>query len=82
MRNNYLIIIILLSTSVFANPGDSILEGYIQQARSENYSLKAAVTRVEAFDEMIPQAGALPDPILGIGVANLPVNSFEFDLNP
>ncbi len=79
MRKKILIIVIFLTTSVFANPGDSILEGYIQQALSQNPSLKAAVTRVEAFDEMIPQAGALPDPVLGVGVANLPVNSFEFD---
>jgi cobalt-zinc-cadmium efflux system outer membrane protein len=77
------VITLLISTSFgYAEQNDTILENYIQQALTDNPSLKAALSRVEAFDQRIPQAGALPDPVLGVGVANLPINSFSFDQEP
>ncbi len=72
-------IVLILTAVVLAGQDDPILERYIQQALSDNPSLKAAGTRVEAFNERIPQAGALPDPMLGFGIANLPINSFELN---
>jgi outer membrane protein TolC len=58
---------------------DPVLERYLQEALSQNPSLKTATSRVQAYDEMIPQAGALPDPMLGIGVANLPTDSWNLN---
>ena len=82
MNYKFTIAILLLSSTLLAAPKDPILEDYIQQALANNPSLKAAITRVEAFDQRILQAGTLPDPVLGVGIANLPFNSFEFDQEP
>jgi cobalt-zinc-cadmium efflux system outer membrane protein len=74
--------ILVISSVTFAGGRDAILDNYIQEALTQNPSLKAAAARVKAFEEMIPQSNALPDPRLGVGLANLPVSSFAFDREP
>ncbi len=76
------LVILIIAATAFAGGSDPVLERYIQEALQENPSLKAAIARVEAFDEKIPQSSALPEPMLGFGLANLPVNSFAFDQEP
>ncbi len=78
---SFLIVLIIAATAL-AGGSDPVLERYIHEALQENPSLKAAIARVEAFDEKIPQSSALPEPMLGFGLANLPVNSFAFDQEP
>lgn len=68
------IALLSLSTTLFAQQSDSVLENYIQQALSQNPSLKAAISRVEASEQMARQAGVLPDPMLGVGVSRSPAN--------
>jgi len=62
------------SMTIFAQSSDSVLENYVQLALSQNPSLMAAVTRVEASDQIARQAGVLPDPMLGVGVSRSPAN--------
>jgi outer membrane protein, heavy metal efflux system len=55
------------------------LSGLLNEARAKNPALSAMRYRYEAGRERVPQAGALPDPRLTMGVQNLPTNSFSFN---
>lgn len=59
-----------------------ILSDLIQEALEYNPLLEAASQKVLSAERAIPQAGALPDPKLTLGLINLPVNSFAFDQEP
>ena len=50
------------------------LEQLIEAALQNNPEILAARKRWEAFVERVPQASALEDPMLGIGIVNLPTN--------
>lgn len=62
--------------------GDTVLSNLINEALVNNPRLEAAVQRTLAAENAVPQAGALPDPQLTLGLMNLPVNSFAFDQEP
>ncbi|MGC2423053.1 MAG: TolC family protein, partial [Nitrospirota bacterium] len=55
------------------------LSDLLDEARAKNPSLSAMRYKYEAGHERVSQAGALPDPMLMMGVQNLPVNSFSFN---
>jgi cobalt-zinc-cadmium efflux system outer membrane protein len=77
---------ILLGLSVLAGwaatasaqaPTDTLrLSEAISTARSANPMLAAARLRADAAAERIPQAGALPDPQLTLGLVNRPLDGF------
>jgi cobalt-zinc-cadmium efflux system outer membrane protein len=81
-----LILAAVLSALPLFSQGDSqgrpVLADLIQEALANNPKLEAAVQRTLAAEKTIPQAGALPDPQLTLGLMNLPVNSFAFDQEP
>ncbi|GBD95098.1 cobalt-zinc-cadmium resistance protein CzcC precursor [bacterium BMS3Abin05] len=58
------------------------LERFIQMGLQNNPGLKSAKYSVDAGRSKIPQAGALPDPVLSVNLMNLPVNTFVFDQEP
>jgi cobalt-zinc-cadmium efflux system outer membrane protein len=62
--------------------GNTVLSGLIKEALENNPRLQAALQRTLAAEKAVPQAGALPDPQLTLGLMNLPVNSFAFDQEP
>ncbi len=49
----------------------------IDEALQKNPEILAAKQKWEVFKEKVPQASALPDPMLGLGIINLPTN-FSF----
>lgn len=49
----------------------------IDEALQKNPEILAAKRKWEVFKEKVPQASALPDPMLGLGIVNLPTN-FSF----
>jgi outer membrane protein TolC len=51
----------------------------IEEALAENKELQSLEAKVESLKEAISFAGSLDDPRLGIGVINLPTDSFSFD---
>jgi len=57
------------------------LEMLIGEALEKNQSLLAKKSQVEAMEERIPPAGTLPDPMLKLGLANLP-EEFDFNEDP
>ncbi|NOY78640.1 MAG: TolC family protein [Calditrichaeota bacterium] len=58
------------------------LQQLIQLALKKNPGLRAKALLVESVRTRIPQAGALPDPLLSISLMNMPINSFSFDQEP
>jgi len=86
------IFFIFLFTSVFLNAlpagaqkrpqASLILSDLIQEALENNPRLEAAGQKILSAERAIPQAGALPDPRITLGLMNLPVNSFAFDQEP
>ncbi|MBL7074452.1 TolC family protein [candidate division KSB1 bacterium] len=78
---------ILGSVSLALSPEDhgngrAVLERYIEEALEKNPEIKALERDRDAYQARVPQAGALPDPQLGISLMNLPVNSFSFSQEP
>jgi len=74
-----MLIISLSSTTV---QGQALLDEYVSKAVQDNPRLSAALQKVQMVERTIPQAGALPDPQLSLGLMNLPVNSFAFNQEP
>ncbi|MHB8174007.1 MAG: TolC family protein [Nitrospirota bacterium] len=73
-------VVLLACLAVPAYAGDTLrLSDLLKEARAKNPSLSAMQYRYRAAREQVPQADALPDPMLMMGVQNLPVSSFEFD---
>ncbi len=62
--------------------GHVILTQLIQEALENNPRIEAAVNRSLSAEKVIPQAGAMPDPQISLGLMNLPVNSFSFRQEP
>jgi len=53
------------------------LDGLIQEAAANNPEIPGARQKWEVYKEKVPQAAALPDPMLGFGIVSLPTN-FSF----
>jgi len=51
----------------------------VELAHSANPTLQAARLRVDVARERVPQAGALPDPVLTLGLMNRPLDGFGTD---
>jgi cobalt-zinc-cadmium efflux system outer membrane protein len=60
------------------NPASLKLNDLIEAALEKNPDVLAAKSKWEVFKERPPQAGALDDPMLGLGIVNLPVDTFSF----
>lgn len=58
---------------------DPQLRAYIEEALSNNPDLGSWRARVDAAQLRVAQAGAWPDPMVTVGLMNLPVNTFDFN---
>jgi cobalt-zinc-cadmium efflux system outer membrane protein len=68
---------------VSSGPGDTLrLAAAVAAAREANPMLRAARLKADAAKERIPQAGALPDPELQVGLMNRMVSSFGSTMDP
>ncbi len=90
-RNNFFSFIVVLNTIIllpivcFAETmiwAPAPLGVLIEEGLSNNQSLKSLEYQFEALTEQVTAAGALPDPRLGIGLLNLPTDTFDFDQEP
>lgn len=61
------------------NRFDSYLETLIIEGLTHNENLKAAEADIKTLKSRISPAGSFDDPVIGIGVLNLPVDSLKFD---
>ena len=59
-------------------PASLRLNELIEDALNKNPDVLAAKSKWEVFKERPSQAGALDDPMLGLGIVNVPVDTFSF----
>ena len=78
-----ILLVSFISVMAQSSPQKSLdLSHLIERAISENPQLRAAHTQVDVYGLKISQAGALPDPVLGVNLLNVPVNTFRFNQEP
>ncbi len=58
------------------------LQDLVNQLLENNPQLQSMRFDQQSAEASIPAAGALPDPVLGLNLMNLPVNSFSMDQEP
>ena len=58
------------------------LDRLIQEGLTNNQDIKSMESKVESLKEEISVAGSLNDPRIGIGLLNLPTDTFRFDQEP
>jgi outer membrane protein TolC len=79
-----IVLFITFPLALQAQMADStlVLGDLIQKVRTQNPELQSSYEGWRASKTRIPQEKALPDPVLGLNLMNLPVNSFAFDQQP
>lgn len=85
MRKPWLVLLaclVFLTIADRAISGEETLKILIERALQNNPALGAVSSNKKAAYSSARAAGALPDPMLSIGVINLPVNSFSLDETP
>ena len=91
MKRTYLLIMILIAgyqiesysqTKETDNQHDIILDSLIQKAIEVSPKLNSLNKKWSASETEADQVSNLPDPVLTLGVANLPTNSFSFTQEP
>ena len=65
-----------------AATGGITLEQAVLMARDSDPWLRGSEHRQRAIEAMGTAAGSLPDPMLSLGLANLPTDTFDFDQEP
>ncbi|MGM0454333.1 MAG: TolC family protein [Thermodesulfobacteriota bacterium] len=58
------------------------LDRIIEEGLAENGAIKSMEAEIDALKNEITAAGALPDPKLGVGLLNMPVDTFSFRQAP
>lgn len=66
-------IMIALALPSWGSAQEPTLSAVLTEAEANNPELVAAKRTAEAAAARVPQAGALPDPMLGVGIMNLPM---------
>jgi cobalt-zinc-cadmium efflux system outer membrane protein len=69
-------------TLTYNGSGPLSLRDALDIALANNQALAGLSARAAAFGAIPRQAGALPDPVLGINALNLPTDTFAFDQDP
>jgi len=77
---------VALAAALFAGGaqagGPLDLEQAVSRALAANPALQALDAQARAAGERVPQAGALPDPMMSLGAANLPIDGFDLTQTP
>jgi len=63
-------------------PESLTLRSAIERSLANNQALAVLRTQAESLDAVPSQAGALPDPTLGLNALNLPTDTFDLDQEP
>ena len=65
-----------------AQAGELVLRDLVEEALKNNRDIRAAERRVEAYRQKIPQAGSLPDPMVGVGYQNDTLSNYTYGESP
>jgi outer membrane protein TolC len=79
---NFLIALIFLTNSIYISAQSQELELLIEEAIAVSPKLNMLRAKRDASFNRIEQNSNLPDPMLTLGLMNLPVNSFSFTQEP
>ena len=84
MLKNFIVVFLLITNInlLLAQEKDSTLTDLINKAVSVSPALEAIRSKQDAEGAEVPQVSNLPDPMLTLGLANLPTNSFSFTQEP
>jgi cobalt-zinc-cadmium efflux system outer membrane protein len=79
-----LLLSVVATSAVVAGPisAPEPLEKIIAEGLSKNNEIQSLESKLAALKNRVDVAGSLDDPRIGIGVLNLPTNSFRFDQEP
>ncbi len=80
--NILLSIIIIVSIGNFVKAQDSTIDSLVTRAIKVSPKLAMLRAKRNAAEDKIPQVSNLPDPMLMVGLMNLPTNSFSFHQEP
>jgi len=76
-------VLLILGLAVPSAQADElVLRDLVEEALKNNRDIRAAERRVEAHRQKIPQAGSLPDPMVGVGYQNDTLNSYTYGESP
>ncbi len=64
------------------DPSVFTMDHFVQQVLERNPALAADQAAIDAGLLKVPQAGALPDPMVGFSLMNIPVTTFRFNQEP
>ncbi len=79
----YVVALILIGGfNLPAQTESTTLDSLVQHAISVSPKIKMLKAKMKVSEDKIPQVSNLPDPMLTLGLANLPVNSFSFTQEP
>jgi len=78
------LLVLLVSTATADDPtaGRKVLDSLIEIAAVRNPELAAAESMVTSVERRAQAAGSLPDPVLSLGLINLPTNSLSLGETP
>jgi outer membrane protein, heavy metal efflux system len=85
LHRGFMATVFLLVTTlscVCAAGEPSRLPGLIDEAYRNNQELLSMEANAEALLAEAPFAGSLPDPVVGVALLNVPVDTVDFDLEP
>lgn len=85
MNSKTILLIILLVTAIMSTPAqekDVFLSELIAEAISVSPKIKMLKAKLGATSSRIEQGTNLPDPVLTLGLMNMPTNSFSFTQEP
>ena len=77
-----LLIVISFTAVISAQQNNSILDSIIQVSINVSPNIKMLKAKRDAAYNRIEQNSNLPDPMLTLGLMNLPVNTFSFTQEP
>ena len=76
-------VLLILGLAVPSAQADElVLRDLVEEAVKNNRDIRAAERRVEAYRQKIPQAGSLPDPMVGVGYQNDTLNNYTYGESP
>lgn len=79
----WLFLIVIVSLAIVRDSfGSSVLSSLVEEAYQNNQDLLSMTENAQALRAEAPFSGSLQDPVVGIGLLNLPVDTFDFDQEP
>ncbi len=81
-RIGLLWVVLVLLADIASGADSAEITALVEEAYQNNQELLSIVQNAQALRAEAPFAGSLQDPVIGFGVANLPVDTFSFDQEP